>query len=144
MPSPFGLGPYGKGLYSSSSVYNFAGAIAPVVTFAADLSLQGLQDLAGSFVPSVTLAGNLIGVQPLVGDLAPQINFAGHLDMDFALVGDLAPRVTPLATIMGDKPLNSDMSFQVAMAASMTFGPFWTPPDPCPPTTWVPATCETV
>jgi hypothetical protein len=121
MPSSYGGGPYGKGLYSLSSVFDLAGGIAPRVVFAGDLETLGIQDLAGR--------------------MTVQTTFGGAFELNFDLAGNMTARVGLAATIMGDKPVTGSISISISMAADLTVGSFWEAPEPCPPTKWVPATC---
>jgi hypothetical protein len=141
MPSPYGGGPYGKGLYSLSSVYDLAGGTAPVVTFAGDLGTLGVQDLGGVLAPQITFTGDIVGVAEFVGGLTQQVAFAGSLGLTISLAGGMVLQVVPAATIMGDKPVTGDIPILISLAADLTVGPFWEAPEPCPPIGWVPATC---
>jgi hypothetical protein len=141
MPSPFGGGPYGRGLYSLSSVYDLAGGTAPVVTFGGDLETLGVQDLFGALAPIITFTGDIVGVSEMAGGLTPQVAFAGSLGLTISLAGGMIPSVVPAATIMGDKPVTGDIAFTFVMHGDMTSGPLWGVEGPCPPPTWVPATC---
>ena len=141
MPSPFGGGPFGRGLYSLSSVYDLAGGTAPVVTFAGDLSTLGVQDFIGNFAPQITFTGDIVGVAEIEGGFHPKVTFDGSLGLTISLEGGMVPQVVPAATIMGDKPVTGSIVFNFAFHGDMTAGPLWGAEEPCPPPNWVPATC---
>ena len=132
-PSSYGKLAYGQKHYSRG------GPFAP--TFAGNLDIVGQDFFAGDLAPVVTFAGNLTFTQDLgAGDLAPVVTFAADLSLVIGLAGDLAPQIDLGASLTFDLPLTGDLPFRIDFAASeLISGPLWASSEPCPLPPWVPA-----
>lgn len=117
MPSLYGRGSYGKGLYSQSTVSDLAGDLAPSVVLAGNLDIQGQVFIGGNLRPTVALGGSLTALRALGGGMRPQVTFWAHVGADVDLDGGM----TLGATLAGGVP---------------AVGPLWTPVPACPDPEW--------
>ena len=130
--SHYGRGAYGRGPYSRIRAFQ------PI--FAGDFQIVGQQFFAGDLAPVVTFAADLGLVHDLAGDLAPSVTFAADLALIIDLAGDLSPKVTLGASLTGDwelGALDGSFGFTVVLGASgLISGPLWEASTPCPPSMW--------
>lgn len=138
------IGVYLSETVSTGAIVDLAGALAPAITLAADLTIvaavvgskfgkgsYGVNhysrvatlDLAGDLAPSVSFAGNLdiVGQDFFFGDLAPVVTFAATLSVTIDLGhGDLAPSVAFSGALTGLTELAGDLPVQVALGGVLT------------------------
>ena len=154
-PSSYGKLAYGQKHYSRGGPFapifagNFDivgqdflfGNLAPVVTFAATLSVTF--DLGrGGLAPVVTFSGDLTLVPyvDFAGTLTPVVTLGADLTLTVGLAGDLAPQIDLGASLTFDLPLTGDLPFTVTFAGSeLTAGPLWASSEPCPAPPWSPS-----
>ena len=121
----------------------FAGALAPVVTFAG--ALDRLPGLAGDLAPVVTFTGDLtlLPYVDFAGELAPTVTFGATVGLQVDLAGDLAPQVSldgTLSLAAVDAFLDGSIGLSVVLGASELIShPLWEEGEPCPPPDWEPS-----
>ena len=74
MPSLWGKGNWGQGLYSQSQTFDLVGDLAPTVAFWGDLDLLGSENLAGRLIPTIIFSADLTAgpaIPLFSGNLAP-------------------------------------------------------------------------
>ena len=135
--SQYGRLKYGRGAYSRN------GAFQPI--FAGALDIVGQDYFDGTLAPVVTFAGNLSLTKELAGDLAPVVTFAADLGLVIGLAGDMAPQVDFSASLTLDMLFDGGFAFTVTFAATeLTSGPLWNSTQPCPPPMWTPTDSDSV
>ena len=174
--SIYGRGKYGAGKYSVNGaiepwlsaaldvvgIHLLAGELAPIVSFAGDVSLLPFVKFTGDLAPLVTFAGNLTAIDSetgdltlfvsfagqlsvltpleLVGDIVPQVTFAGELELSVDLAGGLAPQIDLGASLTFNLALAGQIPLTVTIAGStLTAGPLWVTSTPCPDAPWAPS-----
>lgn len=131
MPSYYGLGLYGKGLYSAVSTYSLTGGITPSIVLHGDLGIAGKASLSGDLDPAISLSASLTRILSLRGDMAPSTTFAAGGFGSQNMFADLAPEIDLGASLAVNRAWGGYFPLQIIFAAELTSGPLWQPVEPC-------------